>query len=174
MLLQHERNDMDGAERAYRDAIEVDPRCAVAHHNLAVEQEALHLPEEATRSFAEAAAIAHRELGAEHPMASTLRGAYEAHMQSLDQREADRAAHLASRGVRPPPDPAARRAAEARKAESVERHVIRAREREMTDDAPSLRFLPLFDRLRAPRIVAHHHVEVQRPDGLSLTSPAGW
>ena len=58
---------------------------AIAHHNLAVEQEALRLPEEATRSFGEAASIAAQQLGEEHPVATALRSTFEANLQ---QREA--------------------------------------------------------------------------------------
>ena len=34
-LLRNERKDVDGAEKAYRAAIEADPRYANAHNNLA-------------------------------------------------------------------------------------------------------------------------------------------
>ena len=45
---------------------------AIALHNLATEQEALGLPAEASRSFAEASSIATSYLGAEHPVAQAL------------------------------------------------------------------------------------------------------
>ena len=36
LLLKKERKDVDGAEQAYRAAIEADPGYAAAHHNLAL------------------------------------------------------------------------------------------------------------------------------------------
>ena len=57
---------------------------AIAHHNLAVEQEALRLPQEASRSFGEAAAIASQQLGDDHPVATALRATYEANLIARD------------------------------------------------------------------------------------------
>ena len=59
---------------------------AIAHHNLAVEQEALRLPDEASRSFGEAAHIAAAQLGEEHPVASALRATYEANLAQRDKQ----------------------------------------------------------------------------------------
>jgi Ca2+-binding EF-hand superfamily protein/tetratricopeptide (TPR) repeat protein len=96
---------------------------AIAHHNLAVEQEALRLPDEASRSFAEAASIASRELGDEHPVAQALRSTHEANLQQRMQRaqaeqrmvNTARKSNTATREER--------RAAELRKQRSVQRHI---------------------------------------------------
>ena len=100
---------------------------AIAHHNLAVEQEALRLPDEASRSFGEAAAIASDQLGDDHPVASALRQTHEANMMQRERAAiAGRNAMLAMRkgSVRQIED---RRAAELRKQASVQRHIEQTR-----------------------------------------------
>ena len=96
---------------------------AIAHHNLAVEQEALRLPEEATRSFGEAASIAAQQLGEEHPVATALRSTFEANLQQRErQANAERRIAMAQRqnsGF----SLEQKRAAELRKQQSVQRHI---------------------------------------------------
>ena len=48
---------------------------AIAHHNLAVEQEALGLAEEAFRSYSDASRLASSRLGRAHPVSAALRAA---------------------------------------------------------------------------------------------------
>ena len=96
---------------------------AIAHHNLAVEQEALRLPEEASRSYGEAAGIASRQLGDEHPVASALRATYEANILSREKQMAvERKASLASKSGRTFSE-GEKRQAELRKQASVQRHI---------------------------------------------------
>jgi len=59
---------------------------AIALHNLATEQEALGLPAEASRSFAEAASIATSLLGAEHPVALALCEKHSRHELEAEQQ----------------------------------------------------------------------------------------
>ena len=103
---------------------------AIAHHNLAVEQEALGLPEEASRSFGEAASIAVRQLGAEHPVALALRATHEANTQQRERRAMEQRM-LASGGpralARARASSAERQAAELRKQESVKAHIEKVR-----------------------------------------------
>ena len=100
---------------------------AIAHHNLAVEQEALRLPDEAARSFGEAAAIASEQLGDEHPVAAALRQTHEANMMQRErQAMAERNAVMAAkRGSMKHVEE--RRAAELRKQASVQRHIEQTR-----------------------------------------------
>ena len=101
---------------------------AIAHHNLAVEQEALRLPEEASRSFAEAASIAIHQLGAEHPVAVALRATHEANVQARERKAME--ARMAASGRsqnRPRANSAERQAAELRKQESMRMHIEKVR-----------------------------------------------
>jgi Ca2+-binding EF-hand superfamily protein/tetratricopeptide (TPR) repeat protein len=100
---------------------------AIAHHNLAVEQEALRLPDEASRSFGEAAAIASQQLGDDHPVAAALRQTHEANMMQRERRAmAEHNAMMAAKrgSMRSVED---RRAAELRKQASVQRHIEQTR-----------------------------------------------
>ena len=100
---------------------------AIAHHNLAVEQEALRLPDEASRSFGEAAAIASAQLGDGHPVAAALRQTHEANLQQRERQQmAMHQQMLAARkGTVQSKDE--RRAAELRKQQSVQRHIEQVR-----------------------------------------------
>ena len=98
---------------------------AIAYHNLAVEQEALRLPEEAAVSFAEAAGIASRELGSEHPVARSL---YSTHRAYVVQREKAQTARMKAMQASHRHTSAEEKvAAERRKQESVQKHIQLAR-----------------------------------------------
>lgn len=102
---------------------------AIAHHNLAVEQEALRLPDEASRSFAEAASIASHQLGPEHPVAMALRTTHEANLQQRDKRV--RAEQLIfsgfTRAQSVGTSKVERAAAELRRQQSMQRHIEQVR-----------------------------------------------
>ena len=119
---------------------------AIAHHNLAVEQEALRLPDEASRSFGEAAHIAAAQLGEDHPVASALRATYEANLatrdkQMMHERKAQMMAHKRSHV-----NVDVRRAAELRKQASVQKHIELVRL--MRRDGPGRKSTPV-DRRKA-------------------------
>ena len=100
---------------------------AIAFHNLAVEQEALKLPDEATHSYSEAANIATRELGDAHPVAQSLQATCRAHIGARERlvNARHRAALASARQF----SPEVRQAAERRKQASVQRHIEIARTR---------------------------------------------
>jgi tetratricopeptide (TPR) repeat protein len=113
---------------------------AVAHHNLAVEQEAMGLHEEAARSFADAAAISTSRLGNSNPITASLKAAHEANVLRLTR--STNSLHSLSTGRS---KSELRRAAELRQQQSVERHVEIARSYPAGN-----KFLDSFDRLRLP------------------------